>query len=197
MEPNDNGAVTMETADTTIDAKWHDYLDKERGLFLRLISGWGRRRYALGLVKRGLTLPFEDKMRNDNGSFTLEHDGVVNVQWIGEDESVRHAVYRIMNAGVDRFFTFNPHFFFYPSAKKMAKYLYDYAFMMMPVVPPKGRETPSVLYSLTKERNDLIEEYVCDVHKAYKDKVPLFYSGIFPEWAVRWVYDEKREIGLI
>ena len=188
------------TWDEECAANWGAYSEQLKHSHSLLFERGSKIAFNLRLIKKGLysgwegvraeDLPFVGRSFPDRG---------VLLGWVKDEERLAEAVVRIFKEGVDKFFERNRPCVFYPSTKKLAAFLMEYCLDNMPVkIPPElekmdkdsVKEEYDWWYKVAEWRNNAIVKFVETVCKKYKKHVPLFCRAKFPEWAVKWVYEE-------
>ena len=188
------------TWDEECAANWGAYREQLKHSHSLLFGRGSKIAFNLRLIKKGLYSGWEG-VRAEDLPFLGRRlcDGCVRLGWVQDKERPAEAVVRIFKEGVDKFFERNRPCFFYPSAEKLAKFLITYCIDNMPVKIPielEEMDKDSVKweydwwYMVADWRNNAIEKFVETVCKKYQKHVPLFCRAKFPEWAVKWVYEE-------
>ena len=188
------------TWDKECAANWGAYREQLKHSYSMLYERAAKIEYNLRLIKKGLYGGLEGVRAVDVPFiWTTTSSGCPRLEWVQEDERLAEAAVRIFKEGVDKFFEKNRPFVFYPSAKKLATFLMGYCLDNMPVrIPPELEKMDRDCvkgeydwwYKVADWRNNAIVKFVDTVCKKYKSHVPMFCSGRFPEWAVKWVYEE-------
>lgn len=154
--------------------------------------------FILSLVKKGLT-------RGREGVDYLNWDGHLTLyagrlEWVKEDERPWQAMSRIMTEGIGEFLKDRRPVVFFPSTKSLRSFLKGYVVANMPINVPQ--ELKALLVNRQTEEETRWWQYVrkwidCETSKMidricarYKAYVPILCRAKFPEWAVKWVYDE-------
>lgn len=181
-------------------ANWGAYRDQLKHSHSLLFGRGAKIAFNLRLIKKGLYSGWEG-VRATKVRFieNTTSSGRPRLVWVKDEERPEEAVVRIFKEGVDKFFERNRPCVFYPSTEKLAEFLMEYCLDNMPVkIPPElekmdrdsVKEEYDWWYNVADWRNNAIEKFVETVCKKYKKHVPLFCRAKFPEWAVRWVYEE-------
>lgn len=197
------------TWDEECAANWGAYREQLKHSHSLLFGRGAKIAFNLRLIKKGLYSGREG-VRAEDMPFVgkITSAGCPRLIWVKDKEGIAEAVVRIFKEGVDKFFERNRPCVFYPSTEKLAAFLMEYCLDNMPVkIPPElekmdrdsVKEEYDWWYKVADCRNNAIEKFVETVCKKYKKHVPLFCRAKFPEWAVKWVYEEtvrmKKEEG--
>ena len=179
---------------------WSAYRDNLKQLHSLLFGRESKIAFNMRLIKKGLYSGWEG-VRAEDVPFVgkITSAGSHRLLWVKDEERLAEAVVRIFKEGIDKFFERNRPCFFYPSTEKLSAFLMKYCLDNMPVrIPPElekmdrdsVKEEYDWWYNVADWRNNAIEEFVETVCKKYKKHVPLFCMAKFPEWAVKWIYEE-------
>lgn len=187
--------------DAECAANWGAYRAQLNLLHSLLLGRDSKIAFNLRLIKKGLYCGW-DGVRSVNIPF-ITSTGRPRPVWVKDEERLAEAFVRIFKEGVDKFFERNRPCVFYPSTEKLAVFLMEYCLDKMPVkIPPElekmdrdsVKEEYDWWYKVADWRNNAIVKLVETVCKKYKKHVPLFCRTKFPEWAVKWVYEETVQM---
>lgn len=180
------------------DEIWESYRAQLKYMHSLLYGRRAKIEFTLKLIKKGMFSGWKGLSRfgaNLMAGSAKDEVMIRRLGWCSSDAN------RIIQEGVDKFFEKNRPIVFFPSAGKLAKFLTKYCLDNMPIIPSKvfpgldeNRDCDKGVYDwfieVADRRNDFIADSVDFVCKRYKKHVPLFCRVKFPEWAVKWVYEE-------